>query len=79
MILGGPVGMGAVTWIFYMSKILDFFDTVFIILRCRWRQLSFLHVYHHSSIFMVRAPTAPVPNLPKPSMHLILRRSTGST
>lgn len=36
-----------------MSKILDFLDTTFMILRRKWRQVSFLHVYHHFSIFMV--------------------------
>jgi elongation of very long chain fatty acids protein 4 len=43
-----------ILWVFYMSKILDFLDTVFIILEKRWQQLSFLHVYHHTSIFLVR-------------------------
>jgi hypothetical protein len=42
-----------VLYIFYLSKILDFLDTVFIILEKRWKQLSFLHVYHHTSIFLV--------------------------
>ena len=32
---------------------LDFCDTVFIILKKSWRRLSFLHVYHHSSILFV--------------------------
>ena len=32
-------------------QILDFLDTVFIVARGKWRQLSFLHVYHHFSIF----------------------------
>ena len=36
-----------------MSKLLDFFDTFFIVIRRKWRQLSFLHVYHHASIVMV--------------------------
>eukprot|EP01031_Cornospumella_fuschlensis_P025964 gene25964-31354_t len=45
--------MGPVLYIFYLSKILDFLDTVFIILEKRWKQLSFLHVYHHFSIFMI--------------------------
>eukprot|EP00656_Telonema_subtile_P000449 TRINITY_DN10205_c0_g1_i4.p1 TRINITY_DN10205_c0_g1~~TRINITY_DN10205_c0_g1_i4.p1 ORF type:complete len:178 (-),score=52.63 TRINITY_DN10205_c0_g1_i4:146-679(-) len=40
-------------WLFYMSKGLDFFDTVQIVLGKKWRQLSFLHVYHHSSIWLV--------------------------
>lgn len=43
-----------ILYVFYISKILDFLDTVFIILEKRWKQLSFLHVYHHTSIFLVR-------------------------
>jgi elongation of very long chain fatty acids protein 4 len=44
--------MGFVLYVFYLSKILDFMDTIFIIAECRWAQLSFLHVYHHFSIFL---------------------------
>ena len=44
--------IGQVLYIFYLSKILDFLDTVFIILGKKWQQLSFLHVYHHTSIFL---------------------------
>ncbi|KAH8415560.1 hypothetical protein KR222_004599 [Zaprionus bogoriensis] len=40
-------------WWFYMSKILEFADTGFFILRKKWTQLSFLHVYHHSSMFVI--------------------------
>ena len=39
-------------WLFYASKIWDFWDTIFIVLGKKWRQLSFLHVYHHSTIFL---------------------------
>ncbi|CAM9932507.1 unnamed protein product, partial [Ascophyllum nodosum] len=42
---------GNLLWLFYISKILDFMDTLFIILKKSWRQLSFLHVYHHCTIF----------------------------
>jgi GNS1/SUR4 family len=42
-----------ILYVFYLSKILDFMDTIFIILEKRWGQLSFLHVYHHFSIFLV--------------------------
>eukprot|EP00049_Salpingoeca_infusionum_P010943 m.188966 g.188966 ORF g.188966 m.188966 type:complete len:361 (-) comp14789_c7_seq2:245-1327(-) len=38
--------------LYYLSKVLDFVDTAFIIARRKWRQLSFLHLYHHSSIFL---------------------------
>lgn len=48
--------IGFILYVFYLSKILDFFDTVFIILEKRWGQLSFLHVYHHTSIFLVSVP-----------------------
>lgn len=44
--------MGLVLYIFYISKVLDFADTFFIILEKKWNQLSFLHVYHHTSIFL---------------------------
>jgi elongation of very long chain fatty acids protein 4 len=39
-------------FIFYISKILDFVDTFAIVMRGKGRQLSVLHVYHHSSIFL---------------------------
>lgn len=39
-------------WLFYASKIWDFWDTIFIVLGKKWRQLSFLHVYHHTTIFL---------------------------
>jgi len=41
-----------VLWLFYVSKILDFMDTFFIVLGKKWEQLSFLHVYHHTTIFL---------------------------
>jgi len=37
-------------FVHYLSKYLDFFDTVFIVLRKKKTQLSFLHVYHHATI-----------------------------
>jgi len=45
--------IGPLLWLFYVSKMLDFVDTVVIILGKKWGQLSFLHVYHHATIFMV--------------------------
>ena len=41
------------TYIHYLSKYLDYFDTWFIILRKKERQLSFLHIYHHSTIGII--------------------------
>lgn len=36
----------------YFSKILDFCDTIFMILRRKHHQLSFLHVFHHATIMI---------------------------
>ena len=41
-----------VLWLFYVSKVLDFADTFFIVIGKKWKQLSFLHVYHHTTIFL---------------------------
>ncbi|XP_031569543.1 elongation of very long chain fatty acids protein 4-like [Actinia tenebrosa] len=45
--------IAAVLWWFYLSKILEFLDTIFFILRKKNNQISFLHVYHHSSMVML--------------------------
>jgi len=44
--------VGKLLWLFYISKVWDFWDTIFIVLGKKWRQLSFLHVYHHTTIFL---------------------------
>ena len=44
--------IGFILYVFYISKILDFMDTFFIIAGQSWAQLSFLHVYHHFTIFL---------------------------
>lgn len=40
-------------WWYYFSKLLEFMDTVFFILRKKNNQVSFLHVYHHASMFPI--------------------------
>uniref|UniRef100_A0A1A9W5Z7 Elongation of very long chain fatty acids protein n=1 Tax=Glossina brevipalpis TaxID=37001 RepID=A0A1A9W5Z7_9MUSC len=35
-------------WYYLLSKIIDLLDTIFIVLRKKQSQVSFLHVYHHS-------------------------------
>lgn len=42
--------MAQLVWIFTYSKVIEFLDTVFMIVEGRWRQVSFLHVYHHVTI-----------------------------
>lgn len=37
-------------YLHYLSKYLDYLDTIFMILKKNTRQLSFLHVYHHATI-----------------------------
>lgn len=41
--------MAAVCWIFYMSKFIELFDTLFFILRKKFNQVTFLHVFHHGN------------------------------
>ena len=43
--------MASVCWWFYISKILELFDTLFFVLRKKNNQISFLHVYHHATMF----------------------------
>lgn len=38
-------------WWYYFSKLLEFCDTFFFILRKKNNQLTFLHTYHHSTMF----------------------------
>lgn len=40
---------------YYAQKFLEFGDTLFFVLRTRFRQLTLLHVYHHVSITIVTA------------------------
>lgn len=37
-------------WFYLVCKWFDFIDTILIIIRNKWRQLSFLHVFHHLSM-----------------------------
>ena len=40
-------------FVHYLSKCMDWFDTLWIVLKKNRQQLSFLHVYHHATISMV--------------------------
>ncbi|CAG0915562.1 unnamed protein product [Notodromas monacha] len=42
--------MARAVWLFMLSKMIDLLDTVFLILRKKYSQISFLHVYHHCSM-----------------------------
>lgn len=40
-------------YVHYLSKYFDYFDTIFMILRKKTNQLSFLHIYHHVTIAII--------------------------
>ncbi|KAI3637323.1 hypothetical protein MIR68_004648 [Amoeboaphelidium protococcarum] len=46
-------GLSKALWLFYFSKVFEFMDTFIMVLKQNWRQISFLHLYHHASIFAV--------------------------
>ncbi|XP_050735194.1 elongation of very long chain fatty acids protein 4-like isoform X2 [Eriocheir sinensis] len=43
--------IAAALWWYYVSKLVEFMDTLFFILRKKTNQLTFLHIYHHSTMF----------------------------
>ena len=45
--------MAKMIWIFYASKLPEFIDTVIMMLKQNYRQVSFLHMYHHCTIFVI--------------------------
>jgi len=45
--------LAQVLWIFFFSKIIEFVDTWIMVLKKNDRQISFLHVYHHGTIFII--------------------------
>lgn len=40
--------MAGAVWLYYIAKISELLDTVFFVLRKKERQISFLHLYHHT-------------------------------
>lgn len=45
------VRVASALWWYYISKAIEFLDSMFFILRGKLSQLTFLHIYHHSSMF----------------------------
>ena len=43
----------SVFYLYWITKNIELMDTVFMILRHRSRQITFLHVYHHSSMVLL--------------------------
>nr|XP_022313993.1 elongation of very long chain fatty acids protein 5-like [Crassostrea virginica]XP_022313994.1 elongation of very long chain fatty acids protein 5-like [Crassostrea virginica] len=50
---GDSVILKPIYRIYWLTKLLELLDTVFMIVRHKRRQISFLHVYHHSSILLL--------------------------
>ncbi|XP_013177729.1 PREDICTED: elongation of very long chain fatty acids protein AAEL008004-like [Papilio xuthus] len=44
------VRLVAAVWVYYMAKLTELLDTVFFVLKKSDRQISFLHLYHHSAM-----------------------------
>ncbi|XP_073251685.1 very long chain fatty acid elongase 5-like [Porites lutea] len=57
-------------WVYYMTKYVELLDTVFMVLRHRQRQISLLHVYHHSSMVMLSEYACTYGNWPAISVPL---------
>ncbi|KAJ3597791.1 hypothetical protein NHX12_001308 [Muraenolepis orangiensis] len=45
------VRVAGALWWYFISKGIEYLDTVFFILRKKFNQVSFLHVYHHCTMF----------------------------
>lgn len=41
---------GTAIWIYYLTKVIEYSDTLFFILRKKFTHVTFLHVYHHMSM-----------------------------
>ncbi|CAL1544806.1 unnamed protein product, partial [Lymnaea stagnalis] len=39
-------------WLFFISKVIELLDTIFFIIRKKNNQVTFLHVYHHTSMIL---------------------------
>nr|CAB3242177.1 elongation of very long chain fatty acids protein 4-like [Phallusia mammillata] len=48
-----PTRMASVCWLYYASKYLELVETVMFSLRKKYSQITFLHVYHHTSMLFV--------------------------
>ncbi|XP_015442752.1 elongation of very long chain fatty acids protein 2 [Pteropus alecto] len=47
------IRVAKVLWWYYFSKLVEFLDTIFFVLRKKTSQITFLHVYHHASMFNI--------------------------
>ncbi|GIY00174.1 elongation of very long chain fatty acids protein 7 [Caerostris darwini] len=45
-----PMRVVLACWVFYISKIMEYTDTIIFVLRKKQSQINFLHVFHHSTV-----------------------------
>ncbi|XP_047527338.1 elongation of very long chain fatty acids protein 1-like [Vanessa atalanta] len=45
--------VASITYYYFLLKILDLMDTVFFVLRKKYNQISFLHIYHHAGMVIL--------------------------
>ncbi|XP_055708783.1 elongation of very long chain fatty acids protein 4-like [Phlebotomus papatasi] len=46
------VRLSTAIWLYYITKYIEFLDSLFFVLRKKENQLSFLHIYHHTVIVL---------------------------
>ena len=49
------IKMTRVCWLFYASKFIELLDTIFFIMRKKFNQVSFLHVFHHGKMILINS------------------------
>nr|QKO01441.1 fatty acid elongase 7 [Locusta migratoria] len=42
--------VASICWLYFIVKVTDLLDTVFFVLRKKYNQITFLHVYHHAAM-----------------------------
>jgi len=45
------IRIAAALWWYYISRLVEMTDTIFLVMRKKKNQLTFLHIYHHSTMF----------------------------
>jgi len=45
--------MARICWVYYFSKYIELTETVAFAVRKKYNQISFLHVYHHTTMLFV--------------------------
>ena len=40
-------------WYYFFSKAIEFMDTILMVIRKRFTQITFLHVFHHSTMLII--------------------------